>query len=101
MIAGLDLGAVMRKQVAIRLLGIAVILAVAALCTHAVAHWHADAYDELHCQACQVGHSANAQIPAPVAVRPPAPTARFVPVEECAADLERPLALSIPRAPPV
>jgi len=101
MIAGLDLGAVMRKQVAIRLLGVVVILAVAALSTHAVAHWHADAYDELHCQACQVGHSANAQVPVPVAAQPPASSTRFVSVEECAADLERPLARSIPRAPPV
>ena len=48
MLWGCILGVVMRKQVAIRLLGIAVILAVAALSTHAVAHWHADAYDELH-----------------------------------------------------
>lgn len=91
----------MRKQVAIRLLGVALMVAVVALFSHAIGHWHANAFDELHCQTCQAAHTANPQIPAPVAVRPPVPVARFVPVEERAAELELPLALSVPRAPPV
>jgi len=95
------MGLVMGKQIAKRLLGVILIVAVAALCSHAVGHWHASAYDELHCQACQAGHSANPQPPALAVIQPPVPITRFVPAYECAPDLEPAYALSIPRAPPV
>ena len=91
----------MRNKVAIRLLGVALMVTVVALFTHAIGHWHANASDELHCQTCQAAHTANPQVPPPVAARPPVPIARFVPVEERAADIELPLARSVPRAPPV
>lgn len=91
----------MRNRIAIRLLGVVLIVAVMALCSHAVGHWHANAYDELHCQACQAGHTANPQPPALAVIQPPVPIARFVPAGECAPDLELVPALGVPRAPPV
>lgn len=98
---GAAMGSVMRKRIAIRLLGVALIAAVAVLCTHAVGHWHANAYDELHCQACQAGHAANPQPPAHLTVQPPVLVARFAPADDRSPDLEPAGTLSIPRAPPV
>ena len=83
MAIGAGIGVVMRKRIAIRLLSVALALAVVALCTHAIGHWHASAYDELHCQACQVGHTANPQPVLHVAIPLLAPIARFAPAEEC------------------
>jgi len=91
----------MGRTTARRLLGVALIVTTVALFTHAIGHWHANASDELHCQTCQAAHTASPQVSAPVAVRPPVPVARFVPVEERAAELELPLAPSVPRAPPL
>lgn len=91
----------MRKRIALRLLSVALMVAVMALCTHAIGHWHANASDELHCQACQAGHTANPQaLPLPV-IQPPVAIARHVPADECAPDHEVIRSLSIPRAPPV
>jgi len=95
------MGLVMGKRITTRLLGVLLIVAVAALCSHAVGHWHVSAYDELHCQACQAGHSAKPQPPALPVIQPPVPIARFDPANECAPDLEVVYTLSIPRAPPV
>jgi hypothetical protein len=94
------MGLVMRNRIAVRLLGVALIVAVTALCSHAIGHWHPNAYDELHCQACQAGHSANPQPPAHAVIQRPVPIARFLPANECAPDVELVGTLSVPRAPP-
>jgi hypothetical protein len=91
---------VMAKRITKRLLAIAVVLALAALSTHAVSHWHNHAYDEDHCQVCHVGHAAIPQPAAQVAVQLAVPTARLAPAEEFAPDLDFGGAPSIPRAPP-
>ena len=90
----------MTKRIAKRLLTVAAILALAALSTHAVSHWHDHAYDEDHCQVCHVGHAAIPQAPAQVAVQVAAPIARITLAEEFAPNLEFVYTLSIPRAPP-
>lgn len=94
-------GLVRGKQIALRLLGVALVVAVVALCTHAVGHWHTSAYDELHCQACKAGHTANPQPPALGIIQPPVAIARYVLADACAPELEIARSLSIPRAPPV
>jgi hypothetical protein len=90
----------MAKSVIRRLFGIVLILAVSALSTHAVTHWHPHAYDEEHCQVCHVGHAAIPQPAAAVAAQAPAPVARFAPAENSTPDLETVRTLSSPRAPP-
>ena len=90
----------MTKRIAKRLLAVAAILALAALSTHAVSHWHDHAYDEDHCQVCHVGHAAIPQTAAQVAVQAAAPIARLALAEEFAPHLEFVYTLSIPRAPP-
>ena len=90
----------MTKRIAKRLLAVAAILALAALSTHAVSHWHDHAYDEDHCQVCHVGHAAIPQAAAQVAVQAAAPIARLAFAEEIAPNLEFVYTLSIPRAPP-
>ncbi|MGD1210564.1 MAG: hypothetical protein ABR973_04300 [Candidatus Acidiferrales bacterium] len=90
----------MRKRIALRLLAVALILTVSALGTHAVAHAHADAYDEQHCQVCHVGHAAIPQPAVQATVQAPAPIARFALAEQSTPDLEPVRTLSIPRAPP-
>ena len=90
----------MAKRIARRLLAVAVVLAVLALGTHAVAFAHAHAYDEDHCQVCHVGHAAIPQPAVHVAMQAPAPIARFVTAEGSAPDLEPVPTLSSPRAPP-
>jgi hypothetical protein len=90
----------MAKRIARRLLAVAVVLAVLALGTHAVAFAHAHAYDEDHCQVCHIGHAAIPQPAMHVAMQAPAPIARFVTAETSAPDLEPVRTLSSPRAPP-
>jgi hypothetical protein len=83
-----------------RLLAIAVVLALAALSTHAVSHWHDHAYDEDHCQVCHVGHAAIPQTAAQVVEQAQASTERVIPAEESAARVHFVGTPSIPRAPP-
>lgn len=90
----------MTKRIARRLLTVAAILALAALSTHAVSHWHNRAYDEDHCQVCHVGHAAIPQAAVQVAMQSAAPIARLAVSEEFAPDLDFVGTLSIPRAPP-
>jgi hypothetical protein len=90
----------MVKRTTNRLLAIAVVLALGALSTHAVSHWHAHAYDEDHCQICHVGHAAIPQAAAQVAAQAPVPTVRLTVAKEFTSDLEFVGTLSIPRAPP-
>jgi len=90
----------MAKRITIGLVAIALILAMGAYATHAVSHWHANSYDELHCQACQMGHAAVPQPAVQAAAQTPLPVARFAPAEDFRFDLEAIRTLSIPRAPP-
>jgi hypothetical protein len=90
----------MAKRITLRLLAIALILTVCALGTHAVAHAHANAYDEQHCQVCHIGHAAVPQPAVQSAVQAPVLVARFALVEQSTPDLEPVRTLSIPRAPP-
>jgi hypothetical protein len=91
----------MAKRSKNRVLGVALIIAVGLLATHAISDWHARTYDEDHCQVCHVGHSAIPQ-PAPkVAVQSPVPVAALTPVQETKPHFEIFGSPSIPRAPPV
>jgi hypothetical protein len=88
------------KRIANRLLAVTAILALALLATHAVSHWHTNAYDEDHCQVCHVGHAAIPQPAAEVALQAPAPVARLAVGDESVPQLDFVGTLSIPRAPP-
>ena len=90
----------MTKRVIKGLLGVALVLAVALLATHAVSHWHTLAGDEQHCQVCHVGHAAVPQPTTQVAAQAPIAVARLTPAEDFHLDLEESRSLSIPRAPP-
>jgi len=90
----------MRNRIAIRLLGVALVLAIAALSTDAACHWHAQAYDEQHCQVCHIGHASVPQSATALSAYAPLPIARFAHVEELTPYLVPIRTLSIPRAPP-
>jgi hypothetical protein len=90
----------MTKRIANRLLTVAAVLALALLATHAVSHWHTNAYDEDHCQVCHVGHAAIPQPAAEVAPQAPAPVASLAVGDESVGQLDFVGTLSIPRAPP-
>jgi hypothetical protein len=90
----------MTKRIAKRVLAVAVILALAALSTHAVSHWHNHAYEEDHCQVCHVGHAAIPQPAAQVAAQAPTPVAHVSIDNESAPRLDFVGTPSIPRAPP-
>ena len=79
---------------------VAAVLALAALSTHAVAHWHAHSFDEVHCQVCHVGHAAIPQAAAQVVEHAAAPTARLTLAKELAPRIDFVGTPSIPRAPP-
>jgi hypothetical protein len=90
----------MAKRVIRGVLGVALILTLSALTTHALAHWHANSYDEQHCQICQVGHVATPQAVVPATAQVPVPVARFVAAEHFVADLDAVETPSNPRGPP-
>jgi hypothetical protein len=90
----------MAKRVTLRLLGIALILAVGLLGLHAAIDWHAHAYDEQRCQTCQIAHAAAPQSTVQIVVQAPVPIARFTPAEDSTPEVEASRTLSIPRAPP-
>lgn len=90
----------MAKGIIKRLLGVALILTLGALTTHAIAHWHAQDSAEKQCQICQAGHAATSQTAAPGAIQAPFPVARFVVPEHFVVDLEPARTPSIPRGPP-
>ncbi|HEX4004507.1 MAG TPA: hypothetical protein VHX36_17775 [Candidatus Acidoferrales bacterium] len=90
----------MAKRISKRLLGVALILTLSALTTHALAHWHAQAANEQHCQICQVGHFATPQAAAPVAVHAPVPVARFILPGHFVPNLAPVRTPSNPRGPP-
>jgi hypothetical protein len=90
----------MAKRISLRLLGIALILAIGLLGLHAAIDWHAHAYDEQRCQTCQIAHAAAPQSAVQVVAQAPAPIARFAPAEESTPEIKAFRTLSIPRAPP-
>jgi hypothetical protein len=94
------IGPSVTKRIAKRLLAVAAILALAALSTHAVSHWHDHAYDEDHCQVCHVGHAAIPQPVAQVAAQAPTLVAHVAIDNESAPHLDFVGTPSIPRAPP-
>lgn len=90
----------MAKRTTLRLLAIALILAVGLLGLHAAIDWHAHADDEQRCQTCQIAHAAAPQLAVHVVVQAPVAIARFTPAEDCNSEVETSRTLSIPRAPP-
>ena len=88
----------MTQPTRLRLLAIRLIFTFAAFAAHAASHWHAQAYDDAHCQACHVGHAA---IPATqLAAQRAAPVGRFAPLEAFTPDLESVRTLSVPEPLP-
>lgn len=90
----------MPKRPIVRLLTIALILAVGLMGLHAAAHWHTGASDDQHCQACHVGHAAIPQPAAQGADLAPVTVARFVAGERSSPDFDAARTPSVPRAPP-
>lgn len=90
----------MLKRSIPRVLVVALILTVGALTTHELAHWHAQASSEQHCQICQVGHVATPHAAAPAALQAPVPVARFVVAEHFVPNLDPVDTPSNPRGPP-
>jgi hypothetical protein len=88
------------KRITRGLLTVATILALAALSTHAVSHWHVQTSDEDHCQVCHVGHAAIPQPAAQVAAQAPTQVAHVTLDNESAPHLDFVGTPSIPRAPP-
>ncbi|MGH9770743.1 MAG: hypothetical protein ACRD4Q_03440 [Candidatus Acidiferrales bacterium] len=70
------------KKTAIRVLAITMMLAVCALSTQAVGHWHDNPYEEAHCQICHIGHATVPQPALQAEMQAPVPVARFAPTEE-------------------
>ena len=90
----------MTKRITRGVLGVALIVTLSALTTHALAHWHPQAANEQHCQICQVGHAATPQAPAPVAMQVAVPVERFVVAEHFVPSIDPVYTPSNPRGPP-
>ncbi len=91
----------MRKQIALRLLAVALILAVGAFSVQAAAHWHGHSSDEQHCQICHIGHAAVPQPTAQMGMQTPVAVARFAVADNQKLVLDPVCSHRIPRAPPV
>jgi hypothetical protein len=90
----------MTKRITLRILALALILAVGALGVHTAAHWHTGASNDQQCQACHIGHAAIPQPAAQAAELAPLPVARFAAAERFCPDFDAVSTPSIPRAPP-
>jgi len=90
----------MRRRIAKIALTVALIVFVGVFALEAAGHWHANSYDEQHCQVCQLGHVSVPQPSAQVRLQAPVPVARFAPAETTAPLLEPVSTHKIPRAPP-
>jgi hypothetical protein len=90
----------MTRRIPLRVLAVALILAVGALGVHTASHWHTRASDDQHCQACHIGHAAIPQPAAQGAELAPVPVARFAAAERSWPDFGAVRTLSVPRAPP-
>jgi Flp pilus assembly protein CpaB len=90
----------MTRRITLRILALALILAVGALGVHTAAHWHTGAPDDQQCQACHIGHAAIPQPAAQGTELAPVLVARFSASESSWPDFEAVRTLSVPRAPP-
>jgi hypothetical protein len=90
-----------RKQFALRLVAVALILSVGLFAMQTAGHWHGHASDEQHCQVCHVGHVAVPQPAAQMALLAPVAVARFTAATEKQVRFESICTHRIPRAPPV
>lgn len=91
----------MRKRIALRLLAVALILAVGCFSVQAAGHWHGHSSDEQHCQICHIGHAAVPQPTAHIGAQTPIAVARFAVAENQKLALDPVCSHRIPRAPPV
>ncbi|MGH9574986.1 MAG: hypothetical protein ACRD40_15825 [Candidatus Acidiferrales bacterium] len=87
------------KKITQRVLAVAMVIAIVALTTGSVAHWHSTAASEANCQVCHVSH-ASAPGPSAPTVQVSVPVAILALIEKASADLKPFRAPSIPRAPP-
>ena len=90
----------MRKRIALRLLAVALILAVGAFSVQAAGHWHEHSADEQHCQVCHLGHAAVPQPTTHIGVQTPVAVARFAIVDNQKITFDPVCNHRIPRAPP-
>jgi hypothetical protein len=90
----------MTKRLAKFALAMALVAFVGIFAMEAAGHWHANSYDEQHCQVCHLGHVSVPQPAANVRVQKPVPVARFAPAETPVPVLEAFRTNKIPRAPP-
>ena len=90
----------MTRRITLRVLALALILAVGALGVHTASHWHTHASNDQNCQVCHVGHAAIPQPAAQGAELAPVPVARFAAAESSWPDFDAVRTLSVPRAPP-
>lgn len=90
----------MSKRFAKFALAVALVVFVGIFAMEAAGHWHANSYDEQHCQVCHLGHVSVPQPVANVRVQEPVPVARFGPAEAPVPVLEAFRTNKIPRAPP-
>jgi len=88
------------KRFTQRILALAIVVAVVALTTGSLAHWHSTASSEANCQVCHVSHASAPGPLAPVASHAAVPVATLALIERVSADLKPFRAPSIPRAPP-
>lgn len=90
----------MTRRITLRVLALALILAMGALGVHATSHWHTHASDDQQCQACHIGHAAIPQPAASGADLAPVTIARFSAAETSSPDFDAVHTPSVPRAPP-
>ncbi len=90
----------MAKRITTRLLATTLMLLVGLLGVHAASHWHTRASDDLHCQACHVGHAAIPQPAAQGTAFAPVKVARFTPAARSSPNFDAIRIPSVPRAPP-
>jgi len=83
-----------------RVLAVVMVVAVVALTTGSLTHWHSTASDEATCQVCHVSHSSAPGPLAPAAAQTLVPLAILALIEKISVDLVPLRASSIPRAPP-
>jgi hypothetical protein len=90
----------MRKQIAIRLLAVTLMLCVGLFAMQAAGHWHEHSADEQHCQICHIGHAAVPQPAVQMGMQTPVAVARFAVAENQKLTLDPVCSHRIPRAPP-
>lgn len=90
----------MTRRITKLALAVALIVFVGVFAMETAGHWHANPFDEQHCQVCHLGHVSVPQPSAQVRVQEPVPISRFVLTEAPTPVLEPISTHKIPRAPP-